>query len=99
MNNGPEIVSEETRMTEDGTETDVTIRRHWGVELGNGVVRWDPGYGSGIYVPYDEAEARADLAAVLAGKSGPAVGHYPNARLVTRTETTTVVTTAWEETS
>lgn len=83
MNSGPETVTEETG------EGDVTVVRHWGVQYNKRdpkSVRWDPGYGSGVYVPYSEAEARAD-----AENCGGAV--------VTRTETTIVVTTPWKEAS
>lgn len=86
MNSGPEQV-----VSASG-EGDVTVNRHWGVELINSkgqvfTTRWDPGYGSGVYVPYNEAEARADLAREEPGYTK---------RLVTRTETTLVVTTPWE---
>jgi hypothetical protein len=81
MNSGPEEI-----VNADG-EGEVKIVEHWGVKWGQGdSVRWDPGYGSGIYVPYSEAEARADHA------------RTPGSRLVKRTETTLVVTTPWKET-
>lgn len=79
MNSGPE------KVTEDDGEGTVTVVRHWGCEYRPGQVRWDPGYGSGIWVPYDENEARSDVA------------RTPGARLVSRTETTIVVTTPWKE--
>ena len=66
----------------DGDERDTEVVRHWGVRF-PGVVRWNPGYGSGIYIPYTEAQARADAAA-----SG--------GELVTRVETTVVVTGRWQ---
>ncbi len=79
MNSGPEQVLDASG------EGDVVIVRHWGCKDASGVVRWDPGYGSGVYVPYDEAEARAD------------VRRTEGAVLVSRSETTLVVTTPWVE--
>lgn len=80
---------------ENGTETDITTVVHWGCQFvrPDGSVyttRWDPGYGSGVYIPYTEAEARADVARTDPSWSG-------TKRLVSRTETTTVVTTEWKE--
>lgn len=63
-------------------ETDTEIITHWGVRLPGGVIRWNPGYGTGVYVPYTEAQARDD-----AERSG--------GQVLTRTETTTIVTTDW----
>jgi hypothetical protein len=81
---------------EEETQVDVETVTHWGCQLlrEDGSVyttRWDPGYGSGVYVPYTEAEARADVA--MPRRDWPA----SRKRLVTRTETTTVVTTPWKE--
>jgi hypothetical protein len=77
-----------------GTEISTDTAIHWGCQLltEDGQVyttRWDPGHGSGTYLPYTEAQARADVADDERG--------WPAARkrLVTRTETTTVVTTPW----
>lgn len=78
MNDGPEQI-----LSSSGSG-DVTVVRHYGARLTSGAVRWDPGYGSGIYIPYSREQAEAD------------VRHTPGAELVTRTETTIVVTTTWE---
>lgn len=79
MNNGPVPVL----AASDG-EGSVEVVRHYGVALppfnvkGQPfAIRWD--------VPYDEAEARADLA------------QNPGAKLVTRTETKVTVLTPWKE--
>lgn len=76
-------------------EEENEVVTHWGCQLlrEDGsvyITRWDPGYGSGIYVPYTEAEARADVAR---GEPG-----FPKERkrLVRRIEITTVTTTPWE---
>jgi hypothetical protein len=78
-------------------EIDVDVVTHWGVQLltRDGevcVTRWNPSYGSGYGEPYTEAQARFDAA-----RSDPDGWPPSRKRLVTRTETTTVVTTAWEE--
>ena len=72
-------------------ETEVTV--HWGCQLLHPdgsvyITRWDPGYGSGVYIPYTEEQARADVADH---------SDWPNKRLVTRTETIVTTTTPWEE--
>lgn len=64
---------------------------HWGCQLlfrdtrRVFITRWNPGYGSGVYEPYTEAQARADVAHA----------EQYDKRLVTRTETVTTVTTDW----
>lgn len=88
MNSGPET------LVDTMGEGEVTVNRHWGVQLltKEGEVfttRWDPGYGSGVYVPYSEVEARAD-----ANRDDKDLSKERK-RLVTRTETTLVVTTPW----
>lgn len=88
--------------TETKPEVEIEVVTHWGCALYldrpdnpdlDGrlyIVRWDPGYGSGTYLPYIEAEARADVARAEPGfRKG----------LVTRTQTTTIVTTPWKEAS
>jgi hypothetical protein len=89
---------------EPGTEVDVEETVHWGCQLlrEDGSVyltRWNPGYGSGVYEPYTEAEARADVARddTYRASSGFSQTHTPASRkrLVTRTETVTTVTTPW----
>ena len=97
MNDGPEQVSCETTIAEDGTETETTVVRHWGAQFVRPdgsvyITRWDPGYGTGVYVPYSKAEAQADVAS-------PERDFIGTKRLVSRTETTTVVTTPWKEES
>ena len=85
---------EERTAEKDVPEIEVEMVTHWGVQLltRDGRVyttRWDPGYGTGVNVPYTEAEARAD--ASRDDRDWPA----SRKRLVTRTETTTVETTPW----
>lgn len=87
MNSGPET------LTNEAGEGEVTVVRHWGCQLlrEDGTVyttRWNPGYGSGVYVPYSEAEARQDVAQREANGFSK--------RLVSRTETTVVVSTQWK---
>jgi hypothetical protein len=70
-------------MDETYTET-VT---HWGVRLkGSNIVRWDPTYGRGpgFEEYYTEEQARAEA-------------KHDGGTAVTRTETTTVITTPWME--
>jgi hypothetical protein len=80
---------------EPGTEVDVEETVHWGCQLlhEDGTVyltRWDPGYGSGMYIPYTEEQARYDV--------NSDDRDWPSSRkqLVTRTETVTTVTTPWK---
>jgi hypothetical protein len=74
----------EERDTELGDGTVITTRvvQRWGCKLPGGVIRWDPGYGSGGNVPYTEAQARDDVQ-----RSG--------GELVTRARTEIVVETPW----
>ncbi|MBT56572.1 MAG: hypothetical protein CMF72_24630 [Mameliella sp.] len=83
--------NQQTEIVPDEVDVEVTV--HWGCQLifrDTGRVyltRWNPGYGTGIYVPYSEAEARADVRR----------SEQFDKRLVTRTETVTTVTTPWRE--
>lgn len=75
------------------TDTEV----HWGCQLlrPDGsvyITRWNPTYGGTHFEPYTEAEARADVADKRGRFSDES--HFTK-RLVTRTETTTTVTTPW----
>jgi hypothetical protein len=77
--------------------TDVDVVVHWGCQLlrPDGsvyITRWNPTYGGMHFESYTEAEARADVAN-REGRFGHE-GQFTK-RLVTRTETTTVVTTPW----
>jgi hypothetical protein len=78
--------------TQDEIDVDVVV--HWGCQLlrEDGTVyltRWDPGYGSGTYIPYTEEQARADV------RSDDRDWPASRKRLVTRTVTTTTVLTPW----
>jgi hypothetical protein len=85
---------EATTDTNDTTETETETVTHWGCQYVRTdgkvyITRWDPGYGSGMYIPYTEAQARADVATPDRDWPG-------SKRLVKRTQTTVVTTTAWE---